>query len=692
MTANANSKNRRWETGMFLVLAFIFVYLVRRSIGLNPVVFADEWYYSKFSRLTPLGESILPSYLYLWLMRGTSTCGTGFLDCGRIINVLAYVGAAPFIYLTARKFTTAKLAMWVTVMCTLMPSGSFTAYFMPESIYYFGFCFLSWYALARPMTNRLIFAISAGAILGVMSLIKVHALFLLPALCIYLVYISARNTEPHFIVRGATIASATIIATFAIKLALGYLVAGKGSLHLLGSFYSSAADGAKPGFKDMLLMTFVSGRGHVMALALLFAFPLAVTVQGLLGAVYRHQLDSPERKLHLFAFLMLGSTVGLTVLYTASIAKYGPYEGLRLHMRYYDFVFPLLLIIAANALAQPSTRIISRLPLFLAAGFGIVIALAALKLPLYVLVHVDAPDIISIVQNKALLYGIGALGLVILALWVRDNKIAPALFLFVMVPISLGWTELGLKGQMLPFVTDTEFDLAGKFVRDHIPADERGGITVFGSGVGQLMRVLFYIDNKDADFIDVPKDSPIGKEQMPLTKKWALVVNPHPAPAGFKIDAQTKDFTLLNLKGDPSQDVNVARMNQPFPVGPVASAEGLSHAEDTGRWSDAKHVVLHMVQPLPKKFILVLHAAAYGPNVNLPFTVRVGSSEKSLNLGINAADFSLPFDTDGSVDSIDITVPQPASPLSLNQSTDSRSLGIMLGSMTLKTAECEGTN
>ena len=681
--------DRRWQTGMLFTLAIVLIYLVRRSLGLNPAVFADEWYYSEFARLKPLAESILPSYLYLWIMRATNTCGTGFLDCARILNVLFFVGSAPFVYLTARAFTTVRLAVWVTIVCTLMPIGSFTAYFMPESIYYFGFCVLAWYALAKCQGNRYFFALITGAILGVMSLIKVHALFLLPALCIYIFYLDASDkTRKASYIRAALLAAIAFTATIATKLGLGYLLAGKTGLNVFGSFYSSTATGAKPSsIVDLLKMVSMSGQGHAMALALLFAFPLAIVGQTLLSQMTGHGVDASKNKLHLFTFLMLGSAVGVTVLYTASITKIVPQEILRLHMRYYDFAFPLLLIIAANALTQPRPTSMPKATWLLVAGLGITILIATIKLPLYTLGHVDAPDIISIVEDHWLLYISAILGIIILVLLAKNNMLGAVLFLFVLMPGSLTVAELQLSKHMQSLVAESGFDAAGKFIRERIPSDERGGITVLGSGVGQLMRVLFYIDNKDADFIDIPYGSAISRDQLPITKKWALVIQPHPLPSGVDIAAQTSQFTLLRLDSDLPHTAPTAMMNGPFPSGPVASVEGLSEQEPMGRWSNGKQVILHMAQPLPKKLVLLLHAAAFGPNVNQPFLITVGSTTKQLRLGATPADVALPFDTDGGVTTVNIAVPQPTSPLSLKQSDDPRLLGIMLGRVTVKTAE-----
>ena len=138
MTTATAPSLRRALPGLFLLclMAAVFAWLTWRSQGLNPTVFADEWYYSKMSRLQALSEAIVPSYLYLWLFRGSNACGQGFLACVRGANALLFVAAAPFVYLSARTVCARAVAAVVAVLATLAPLNLFTAYFMPEATYY----------------------------------------------------------------------------------------------------------------------------------------------------------------------------------------------------------------------------------------------------------------------------------------------------------------------------------------------------------------------------------------------------------------------------------------------------------------------------------------------------------------------------------------------------------------------------
>ena len=68
----------------------------------------------------------------------------------------------------------------------------------------------------------------------------------------------------------------------------------------------------------------------------------------------------------------------------------------------------------------------------------------------------------------------------------------------------------------------------------------------------------------------------------------------------------------------------------------VKAITGVSGVEEWGRWSDANlapAVDIDYVDPLPKRFDLVLRARAYGNNVGEPISVRVGDEERFVSLG-----------------------------------------------------------
>ena len=672
------------ELAMLLAWSAVCAWLYARSAGLNPAIFADEWYYSKMSRLQPVAESILPSYLYLWIFRASNACGTGFLDCVRFGNDLFYAGAAPFLYLAARQFMGKGLAFAVSLLSLLAPFNLYTALFMPEACYYFGFAVLSWVALARQGWGTLGQGVAAGIVLGLMTLIKVHALFLLPALCLFLACAPVLRGADGALRAGVQSAVLAALLTVGVKFGMGWILAGEAGLNLFGSFYTATA-GSSAGESRLALLkpAFINGRAHLMGLALLLPLPLAMIAHALVSRAARERLDAPLKCLLLFSFLMLGSAAGLTVAYTASIHNFGPDEILRLHLRYYSFTFPLLFMLAAAAVARPALGgARSTAAWVVAALVAAAIGVALFKLPLYRLSMVDGPELVAALDDDVLSQAMVALNLLALFLWALGIRLAAPLFVFGALPLLVA-TGLEHNGDYLKQLEASwPPEKAGRFARDYVPAAEHDLITVVAADTQEVMRTQFHIDTAHTSALELPLSTPIERYQLPARNKWLLVVGKRPLPEGLKPVIATEDYTLVRLN-EGNRLVGSSHLSQPYGSGIVAGAEGLSAAEPWGRWSNAQQVVLHFREPLPKRVNIGFKARAFHENATLPFTMRIGDRQAQFRVSEIQQDLSLQFETDGTQRSLTIEVPLPQSPQELGMSEDRRKLGIGLGDIAI---------
>jgi hypothetical protein len=656
-----------------------FAWLLQRHLGLNPAVFADEWYYSKMARLGELREAEVPSYLYLWLFRWTNACGAGFLDCARAGNTLLFVAAAPLVYLCARAFTSARLALLVAALALLAPLKLYTSFFMPETMYYFGFWVLSWIALTRTQWLPDWRALACGAMLGLMSLVKVHALFLLPALCLFLLYEHWRAGPAWLGGAGRALVLAAA-AAFALKFALGYLFAGPDGLTLFGTLYGgSATRSAQRTLAAMAGPAFVNLRGHAMAMAVLFALPLALIAQGL--ASRRARAAAPAlARLQLYTLLMLGAALGMTVLYTASIAAPDNQDAVRLHLRYYNFVFPLLLAVcAAQLVSPPAAPAPAWLRATLALLLAALMALALARLPTYFLSMIDGPDITAIDLRRAPGLLVLGLQLAALLLWAGGNAAAPRLFLFAAAPAAMlvaARAEQNVVHQLVP-TAGFYADAAAEFGRRTIPRTELGQTTVAATGTAELYRMQFHLDDRRVQLLDLPEGAPVDPAQVPPGSKWLLVAGPHALPPGYALVGSGFNYQLAESvpRGRP---VGSASLGGALPNGLVASASGLSVPEGWGRWSDGRQVTIRLATPLPRHASVVLTASAYGPNSKLPFTLRAGGGAQQFAVNAQLRPVNLLLETDGHARELTIEVPQPVSPRALGQSMDQRMLGLAL--------------
>lgn len=666
-------KRAGWPLLILLSLAAVFAWVAARNHGLYPVVFADEMLYSAFARLTPLAEASIPSYLYLSTYSLTNACGTDFLSCTRLLNTVFLVAAGPFIYLTARLYAGKLLAGFIMLMCLLGPINSYTSYFMPESMYFFAFAVVSWVALTRSDWHWSGHAVVTGALLGVMTLVKVHAVFLVPALSFYMAWLAWPNWRRAL---GAALLSAA--AAMGVKYAVGYAIAGEQGLYLFGSLYGNqASNSAHHALSTLLAPGLISLRGHLMVLALLYGLPMALLAQGLFSRSAREQAGRPASALRAYALLMLGAAFGMTVVYTATITDFGPREGLRLHMRYYSFVFPLLLIVAASAIGTTPRKGGKVLDWAVALALVAACMVAAFKIPTYFLNMVDGPDIASLHLTKAGGLLLAALNVVIVLAWAARWRGAALLYLCVLVPAL----TLNYQGKYRAFqshmVNGGPFDQAGLAVRDLVPRADRKDITLAGTGLGDLMRAKFHIDDRDVTLLEMADGAPYDLDYLPVKKKWLVVVGPHALPPELTPTVRTPQFALVKI-GASHQTLAAVALNGAPTGALLAAVEGLAGPESWGSWSNAKEVVLRFKQPLPKQLNVLLTAKAFGPNAEQPFTARVGEASKRFRVPATSTEVFLHFDTDGKQDTLRIEVPQPVAPASLGKSVDTRTLGIGL--------------
>jgi phosphoglycerol transferase len=656
-------------------LGVLGLYLLLRNFGLYPQVMADEWYYSSAARLQPLAESILPSYLYLKLYRVTSSCGAGFLDCARLFNVLWFVAAAPFLYLIGRSVCGAGRARWLAVLCLLAPINSYTAYFMPEAMYFMGFCLLSWLVVRRPFWSPLRSGLATGAVLGLLASVKVHALFLLPALIVFQAYQSASGKHGARLRGFAVMAGSAILAALAVRLAIGGWIAGSNGLALLGQFYGRhAGNTAHNGLATLMVAALPILKGHLLALALLFAFPLCA-----LGAVLLRwrapQAEQPSaelRDLSVWTVLTLGAALGMTVAFTATLALSAPDEGLRLHLRYYDFVFPLLLLVGAARL--PELSMAPRAVLAVLGGAALL--LAAWGLQPYFKSFIDGPELAVLASRPQDLAWAVALQLAVLAAWAWRSRIGSAAFALALVPVLMLWSEGQVYKTLQRGQIPDVYARAGQMTRLALaPVDASSSVTVVGTGAAGVFHAMFQIDRPGQSSLDLPEGAPIRPEMLTPRTDWMLVVGPHPLPAGVAPVLRTDEFALLRT-ALPRRPLGTERFAQPGSSGLVARVEGLSGVEHWGRWSDSPQVRLELARPLPPNAILVLKANAFNTNQGRDFIAEAGGARATFQLQPNAQDTLIELRNPGGERELVFHVPNPVTPKSAGLGDDTRRLGM----------------
>ena len=681
--ALATLRQYPFTAGLLPALLACFVYLFFRNSGIYPVVFVDEWIYASATRLLPLAAAEVPSYLYFKLYGLTRVCGDGYLECNRLLNELFYVGAGPLIYLLARRVTGQLAASLVALAAVLAPANALTPYFMPEAPYFFCFWLVCWTCMwlhDQPGWPR---AAVLGGLLGLTAMVKLHAIFLLPAALLFAVWLAAAGDAPRKLRHGALLVAALLLSFAVLRFGVGYALAGRDGLPLLGKLYAAQAKyvgRAHLPLTQLLQLALNNVRGQLMMLALLFGVPLAVLASQLWAVRSQGLRREPVQALAVLCLLMLGSALAVTVAFTASITGLGEMEtAARIHTRYYNFALPLLLVCCAAAMhhGQPAPA----LPLRIVLGALLVLLVAHAwhdLLRLFTPNITDSPELRTASLDPAIFRLLALMAAAGLLAWMARPVAGARLFTHLFLPVST-LLLAGLTAQQVRLsIWPDDYAKAGQFVHHYLHAGQTAGMTIVADDIGGMHRARFFIENPATDFLQVPVGAEVPWDKLAPGKTWVLMIGNHPLPPDARVVAQKDNFALLQTGTRPVAG-NTLLFNGVLPPQFVQRVDGLAGAEPWGSWSDGPGVRLQFTHPLPARMRVELTARAFGPNVGKEFLLKVGGQQVPFRLGDKNSRTVL--EIAGGGDTLEFAIPAPTSLQMLGQGADTRQLGIGIESL-----------
>jgi phosphoglycerol transferase len=694
-----NKETARCGYALIIVLSAVFLFLIVRNSGLYPLIFPDEYKYSVYSRLMPFSEAQIPGYLYYAVYRVTKFCGDGSLECARVLNAVFFLSAMPFIYLIGREVTGPRTALFVAVCSALGPLNYFTAYFMPESMYLFVF-WLFIYLLHRfrqEISGRRILVL--GAVLGLLALVKPHALLLIPAVMAYVVVMPLSGNTTR--VSRIWLCTCLLAAALLVKLSIGFALAGANGLCLFGANYTDSAAGTLKSISstavpqaDATTAVAAAGRasglhrclevagnatmnlqGHLLALCLLFSIPMAGLILDWRSWLKSSRSDRPDQ-LSVITALILMDLLAVVVLFATVYVGTEPNEiATRLHARYYTYIFPLLLMVAARYAApvdDPGSglkwRVISAAPV----GAAVCYAAYTRMVP-YFFNPVDFPELTIVTAKQGHFTLICGLALISLAAWVWSSKSGARIFLYLFVPALVYLSSVYMIKELHNRRIPDDYDRAGLFARNYLTRAEHAKVHIVGSDRYKLYRPLLCLDNPVGSPEIIPVGAPYDASRLPDTKEWALVIGDHPVPDNVFYKISLNGYMLVRLRKPRTLDFRTDSLH-----GVVSSISGLNAYRSDVGYSTGKEVVIRFCNPLPEQFKLMLKAYAIGPNVGRNFIVSTGSRRQEFSLGASAADKILEIVNPDRSNVITLHVPQPAAMESWGPKMDNTLFGLVL--------------
>lgn len=682
-------KQNKTKNALILISISAFIFILFRNTGIYPIIFSDEYAYSKLSRLIPSSEAHVPNYLYFNIYSITNSCGNYFLHCAKILNAFFFILSVPFIYSICRSVTSRITSIIIVTLAITGPINSYTAYFMPESLYFLSFWLSIWALLKLSDISTSKKWFTAGCIYGVSALIKPHSLFFLPAILTYISYIHFR-ADVLFSRKPIKSIAFFLSGMILVKLGGGYLLAGPSGLTLFGSFYNSIATSTSTDSNyifEFATLALTSFKGHSLVISLIYGIPvfiaLSIVFQFITGGTkplaIKNKKEINYEKIIFLSTLIILNLICVVSLFTASVAS-APYESpYRLHMRYYNFSLPLLYIIAAGAIHQYDQKIKKHVHYI----FGFIITAIALyaflnNIAPYTPNLIDSPEIRGLHANSFAFKFIGGILLSTLITAVFFKSTAIKIYIYFTLPVLIATSSYYITSDQNAHKTPDIYTRAGIFTKNHLPDEDLSKIIVIGSDLGGLYKSLFHIDNPDATLEALAKNKKYDFSNIPEDKEWLLIFGEHELVDNISYKIQMNGFTLINIK---KQKNYIIDFKKEFWVGVISSSKGLSSPEPWGTWSNSETVEFQFSNPLPEKFDLALTAKAFGPNSGEEVEIHVGSYMQKIKLTDADEKIVIHLKNPENSNVLQIKIPYPTSPKALGLSEDERNLGVGLVEM-----------
>ena len=641
-----------------LLFVGVVSYSFFRVLGNLPDVMSDELIYSSAARHQAWSTVGIPDYFYYWVYSSTNACGIGFYACSQALNVSFSLAAGALLFSVATKYSPRWIALLVALWFVLGPMAAYNSYFMPESMYFFFFMLVIWQLTRATEQTGLKFWGLTGALVGLLSLVKPHGLFLVPAIATYIVFINWRKTS-RWIVRILIDLVSLGVSVIATKFSLGLIFAGPSGLSFFGSYSgtltstlgTSASTVATEGISHAVTSTnpiaFIFGQIGVQVIAVCFVAAVPI-VSVIATGVRRESMDGPTNDLRKFSsllgFLFIWM-IPIIAVFSNTIRLAGEDSANRIMLRYYEFLIPLALVAAAGMAGRlkASGAVWQRWLYATAIGALAITGYAYIQAAGYNLQFVDSaflkvwlgakyvePTTGSTTYWLAIL--VLVLSLLSLVIWAAKPSIGVIGWIAVSMPILVIASSISLSQNPVWRSTSTlAADSAGMFVRDMIPKDEFKNLLVIGTVSGNKAELVakFHLDSPDIQTDAVDDGSVYSAANRHTAVKWELALGDIRLTDPGYILVKTGGIQLLRR-----DDHRIGIFdNDSYSSKLVSATEGLGRSSGQGLCATQTLVKLHLASALPANAKLRLGINGSPANANQQIQMNVGDWTQNISVG-----------------------------------------------------------
>jgi hypothetical protein len=556
-SVSAEAKTNFFSTRYFewLALAVTAVvsywFLTSRLTSVNVSVLIDEYLYVLDSHYKSLAEAVYPNHLFQVVYGATKQCGAEFYSCARSLNAIFVVGGALFLYLLAKHISGQKwLGAAVGLAAVLGSYGTYAAYFMPEAIFNFPMIVFFWAVIRFGKTDSLLAWLGFGLIIGIASLAKPHAFFLLPAVVIFTILLQ-RGTKDKYLLPSLLKAGAILASFFTTKFLFGFVISGDRGLSVLGNYASLPQAGGlatEALFKNNGLSVIGTSWGQTLMITMIVGVALAVAVHGVLTVLAKNPAG-------VFTDYSARALIGLSLLNMMAVSAIFEAWGnldVWMHTRYYSYLIPLSIIVLVEAYARSSAPSRPLIKKIVVAVFLVVatIALVTAALP-YGANWIDAPDFKFHIDNIVFSSILVIVSIALAIWWIWDTKI-PMLIATIVSVFAAAMSGSYISNFLTAnFGKDSTYDQLGRVLRNYLPQVELDKTVLIGDNSTLMERALFGALTGEAKIIRSGEEA-LDVETLDPEIRWAVTVGEAKVTGLPQSLILGEGYSIYSLKSDNS--------------------------------------------------------------------------------------------------------------------------------------------
>jgi phosphoglycerol transferase len=533
-----------WKTFSWVVpvVGLGVIWVMTRIMTVLPKILGDEYIYSMNARHTPLADSSVPNYIFNLIFGTTSAFGSGFYTAAKVYNLFFLVAFAAVVYFAARLIAKPGISFAVAMLALVGPISAYASYFTPEMMFYFGCAVVIYFSLrfhARTGAGKWALL---GVGLGLVTLIKPHALFLAAPIFAYIIYLAFKGEGKKWLtVPARPIAFA--LAMFATKFAIGYAFAGQKGLSIFGGSYDASAGaainsgGAAIGeaTTDPAVAAIAAGGAvgttvwqvmfHLSFMIMFLSVPLILTGIQTVRAFRTKGEPSETTKVSFFLFVALIALVLVSAVFVAYSSAFGETLQNRVMIRYYEYLLPFLpltLLPLGNHIPKLGNLAKALILVGTAAWLFISMPFMTQYIPA---LFTDSSMMASAIKSGIPLVIFGVAGLGILAYWLFKPETGAQAWLFAFAPVILivyaisSYTNMTVPSSIVGMYTESS-----RFAHDNLSDEDKKNIMIIGTNHQTSMAAQLWLDEPTSQKMVLVEGSTYNINELPETVKYIIRV------------------------------------------------------------------------------------------------------------------------------------------------------------------------